>query len=209
MAGGAENQGNGRRPPHQRGGAEGAGRRIPPGCWWPPSPAPTSRASRRPSASSSTALALARAAGLLVGRDGDVRLLAEEAALRAHCATDAGKDAEALADATWARHRAARRARPAHGRRRTRRRREEVINRQQRGDARAVDAGGEAVGRHPRAADDRHARQRAHAGGHGDRCCRRIVETGARDRDHRHHRRADRRHAGRAAPAQDGDGASA
>ena len=33
----------------------------------------------------------------------------------------------------------------------------------------------------------------------------RIVETGSRDRDHRHHRRADGRHAGRAAPAEDGD----
>ena len=31
-----------------------------------------------------------------------------------------------------------------------------------------------------------------------------IVETGAGHRDHRHHRRADRRHAGRPAPAQDG-----
>ena len=32
----------------------------------------------------------------------------------------------------------------------------------------------------------------------------RIVDTGSRDRDHRHHRRAHRGHAGGAAPAQDG-----
>ena len=37
----------------------------------------------------------------------------------------------------------------------------------------------------------------------------RIVETGAAHRDHRHHRRADRRHAHRAAPAQDRGGGAA
>ena len=46
--------------------------------------------------------------------------------------------------------------------------REEVIRRQQAGDARALHAGGEALGGHPGAAADRHARQRAHAGGHGE-----------------------------------------
>ena len=37
----------------------------------------------------------------------------------------------------------------------------------------------------------------------------RIVETGALDRDHRHHRRADGRHADRAAPAEDRRGRAA
>ena len=37
----------------------------------------------------------------------------------------------------------------------------------------------------------------------------RIVETGAADRHHRHHRRADRGHARRAAPAQDRRGGAA
>ena len=54
-------------------------------------------------------------------------------------------------------------------------------------------------------APDRHARQRAHAGGDGV-CCRSIVESGARHRHHRHHRRAHGGHPGRAAPAQDGGG---
>ena len=66
--------------------------------------------------------------------------------------------------------------------------------------ARAVDAGGQAVGRRPRAADDRHARQRADPGRHGVAAAADRRDR-LRDRDHRHHRRADRRHAGRAAPA--------
>ena len=63
----------------------------------------------------------------------------------------------------------------------------------------------QALGRHPRAAADRHARQRADAGRHGEPAGahRRLRR---RDRHHRHHRRADRRHPGRAASAQDGRG---
>ena len=67
-------------------------------------------------------------------------------------------------------HRAARRAGAAHGQdvpEDPRRRHHPPAGRH----ARAVDAGRQAVGRHPRAADDRHARQRAHAGRHGSRCC--------------------------------------
>ena len=70
------------------------------------------------------------------------------------------------------------------------------------GTARTLHAGRQAVGRHPGAAADRHARQRPHPDRHGkpagaDRRLRR------RDRHHRHHRRADGRHAGRPASDQD------
>ncbi len=74
--------------------------------------------------------------------------------------------------------------------------------------ARAVDAGRAAVGRRARAAADRHARQRAHPGRDGE-----PAAADRRDRlqhrDHRHHRRADRRYAGRAAPAEDRRGRAA
>ena len=78
--------------------------------------------------------------------------------------------ARQVADDLWTITRAARQARPVH-RRGVPASREEVIDRQQAGDARAVHAGGQAVGRRPGAADDRHARQRAHPGRHGERCC--------------------------------------
>ena len=71
------------------------------------------------------------------------------------------------------------------------------------GDAGAVDAGGQALGGRPGAAADRHARQRAHAGRDGEPAADASSTPGAGHRDHRHHRRPDRRHAGRAAPAQD------
>ena len=71
------------------------------------------------------------------------------------------------------------------------------------GDAGALHAGGEAVGRHPGAAADRHAGQRAHPGGDGEPAAE-DRRDGRGDRHHRHHRRADRGYAGGAAPAEDG-----
>ena len=57
--------------------------------------------------------------------------------------------------------------------------RETLIVRQQQEMLGAVDAGRPAVGRHPRAAADRHARQRAHAGGDGEPAAERSSQTGA------------------------------
>ncbi len=76
------------------------------------------------------------------------------------------------------------------------------------GAARAVDTRRAAVGRGSRPAAHRHARQRTDPGGHGesppeDRRDRRG------DRDHRHHRGAHRRHAGRPASLEDGGGRAA
>ena len=75
--------------------------------------------------------------------------------------------AEQIAATVWAIDRAARRARPLHDR---------DLPEEPRGsdrppaagDRRAVDAGRQAVGRHPGAAADRHARQPAHPGGDGE-----------------------------------------
>jgi rsbT co-antagonist protein RsbR len=79
----------------------------------------------------------------------------------------AGKDTETLADLTLAGERAARLTGPAH---------HQDVPESARGsdqspaarNARAVDAGREVVGRHPRAAHDRHAGLRTYAGGHGE-----------------------------------------
>ena len=116
-------------------------------CWRALSPRARARASRR--------------------GDGDVRLLAQAAAVRACSARRTTQDAEGLARETVGRHDAARQARALHHR---------GLPEEPRGGdrppaagaARAVDAGRRALGRHPRAAADRHARQRAHAGRDGE-----------------------------------------
>ena len=88
-----------------------------------------------------------------------------------------GRSPSALADEIWTRDRAARQA-GLHTTEVYQQSREEVIAAPAAGAARAVDAGGQALGGHPRAAADRHARQRAHAGRDGD-LLQTIVDTGA------------------------------
>ena len=146
---------------------------------------------------------LARDAGLQPARDRDVRVFAEAAAVRRVSAPrrsrrggqrwrPTGRSACCSTSSACSPPRPTRRPRGAD-------------RAPAAGDRRAVDAGHQAVGRHSRVAADRHAGQPAHAGGDGepagdDRAAER------RDRDHRHHRRADRRHADRAASAEDGRG---
>ena len=105
--------------------------------------------------------------GFSPDRDRDVRLLAQAAAVRPPAPRAIGKDAERARRRGVADDGPARQARPLHDR---------GLPEEPRGghrppaagDARAVDAGRQAVGGHPRAAADRHARQRAHAGRDGE-----------------------------------------
>ena len=148
----------------------------------------------------------ARASGFHAGRDRDVRVLAEAAAVHAS-ARGARRRRRGARRSHLDRQHALRRARPLHDR---------SLPDEPRaghrapaaGTARALDARRAVVGRHSRAAADRHARQRAHAGRDGEPAAEDRRDR-RRDRDHRHHRRADRRYAGRAAPAEDGRGGAA
>ena len=138
--------------------------------------------------------------GLQPERDRHLRLLAEGAAVRA-AAPGARRGRRTARQGDLDRQQPDRSARPLHHR---------MLRADPRGGdhppaagtAGTLDAGGRAVGRHPGAAADRHARQRAHADRHGEPAAAHR-HLGGGDRHHRHHRRADRRYAGRAAPDQD------
>ena len=108
-----------------------------------------------------------RAAGVLADETATLRVLAEAAAVRAPAQgsrADAGgaRDEHLAGDAPCSTRSASTRPRCYQ------KGRESVIVAPAAGDARAVDAGRRALGRHPRAAAHRHARQRAHAGRHGE-----------------------------------------
>ena len=146
---------------------------------------------------------LARAPGLHADGDGDLRLLAQAAAVRRLRRGVRARTPRAWPREIWAATTLLDKLGLYTDRDVYQKSREEVIMRQQQELLELSTPVVAALGRHPRAAADRHARQRAHAGRDGepapaDRRDRRV------HRHHRHHRRAHRRHPGRAAPAQDG-----
>ena len=149
---------------------------------------------------------IASAAGILVGRSSDVCSVTETPALRVDSRI-AGQEPGQAAGHNLGSDRVVGQVGPDHdGGLSDRKRGTDLAPAT--GTAGAFHAGGEALGRHPGAADHRHPGQRAHPGGDGkpaaDRCRDQFQV-----RDHRHHRRAHGGYAGGAASAEDDHSCSA